>query len=524
MMQPTRRQLLIGTGAAALTAAVGPPIAYGEPGQKKPAPQDSLISKETIKRWAQDTWNSLVAMTDEQTGLTADNISGPLSAPIRSGYTSPTNIGGYLWSTIVAEELGLISRKEARARLTQTLTTLKGMEHHEPSGMYYNWYDEADGSVLRTWPTDGNTVYPFLSSVDNGWLAAALVVVGNADPSLRRLADSILVPMNFKAFYNPEPRPGMKAGLLRGGFWDEQPPGVHAVGNHLGSGPDVYYTLNHYDTTVSETRIASYLAIAHGQVPPQHYFATYRTFPNTCDWSWQESQARGVTKTYLGIEVFEGAYPYRGMHIVPGWGGSMFEALMPDMFVPEAEWAPKSWGVNHPLTVRAHREHGLDEAGYGYWGFSPASKPGGGYAEWGVDAIGLRPDGYPSDLEHTNVDRGFGDCREGINPNPEWGDGVITPHALFLAMHHEPEAAYANLVKVENELKAYGEGGFYDAVAVKSGLIADRYLSLDQSMVMGSIGNLIGDSVIRRNFTRGDIEKRLKPVLALEEFGAGIDN
>ena len=127
--------------------------------------------------------------------------------------------------------------------------------------------------------------------------------------------------------------------------------------------PDVWYTGIHYDTTVSETRIASYIAIARGQVPAKHYFGTWRTFPdNGCDWSWQEQRPVGVTRNYLGVDVFEGAYTYRGMRIVPGWGGSMFEALMPAMFVPEEQWAPRSWGINHPLTVRAHREHGLDEA------------------------------------------------------------------------------------------------------------------------------------------------------------------
>ena len=60
------------------------------------------------------------------------------------------------------------------------------MKHHEPSGMYYNWYDEATGDVITTWPEDGNRVDPFLSSVDNGWLGAALLVVRNADPEPRR--------------------------------------------------------------------------------------------------------------------------------------------------------------------------------------------------------------------------------------------------------------------------------------------------------------------------------------------------
>nr|MBA3528606.1 cellobiose phosphorylase [Propionibacteriaceae bacterium] len=260
------------------------------------------------------------------------------------------------------------------------------------------------------------------------------------------------------------------------------------------------------------------------QVPAKHYFATWRTLPATCDWSWHEQQPVGVTRNYLGIDVYEGAYTYRGMHIVPGWGGSMFEALMPDVFVPEETWAPRSWGVNHRLTVRAHREHGLQEAKYGYWGFSPASDPAvyRGYSEWGVDAIGLNPEGYYSDVERTNYDKGFGDCREGTNPSPDFGDGVITPHALFLAMHHEPRNAFNNLVKVQRELGAYGQGGFYDAVAVGSGRIAKRYLSLDQAMIMGSIGNIFGRNVIRRYFATGDVRRRIKPLIGMEQFGAGL--
>lgn len=250
--------------------------------------------------------------------------------------------------------------------------------------------------------------------------------------------------MRFDAFYDAAARPDLGTGLLRGGFWPVLPPGntTAVPGNYLGVGPDVFYTANWYDTTVSETRIASYLAIARGQVPARLYFGTRRTFPATCDWSWAETQPIGRTRSYLGVDVFEGAYPYRGMRVVPGWGGSMFEALMPDVFVPEEHWAPRSWGINHRVTVRAHREHGLSEAGYGYWGFSPCSNPAGGYREYGVDAIGMKPDGYFSDQEETDRDAGFGDCRPGTNPHPTYGDGVVTPHAAFLAMMHEPRQAY----------------------------------------------------------------------------------
>nr|WP_277749640.1 glucoamylase family protein [Paenarthrobacter ureafaciens] len=116
---------------------------------------------------------------------------------------------------------------------------------------------------------------------------------------------------------------------------------------------------------------------------------------------------------------------------------------------------------------------------------------------------------------------GFEGCRPATNPNPSWGDGVVTPHAAFLAMEYEPQQAYTNLMKIERELGAYGGGGFFDAVAVKSGTIARRYLSLDQAMILGAIGNVFGNNVIRRNFIAGEIEHTIKPLIAPEEFGAG---
>ena len=529
----SRRALLVGGAATAAAFALAPSAsAATRSNAELTVPSfgrrrlPHAVDPDRVMRWAADTWHSLDAMTDPKTGLPADNIPESLAAGDRSGYTSPTNIGGYLWSTIAARELGIIGRGEATARLTRTLKTVLRMKHHEPSGMFYNWYDEATGEALTSWPGTGDPVYPFLSSVDNGWLGAALLVVRNSDKAAGKWADRIFSKMRWDMFYDADTahqgvRPG---GLMHGGFYDAPPPTGFSgyTGNHIGVGPDVWYTNHHYDTTVSETRITTYLGILTGQVPPQAYYATWRTFPASCDWSWHEMQPVGVDRTYFGIDVYEGAYTYRGMHVVPGWGGSMFEELMPDVFVPEATWAPKSWGRNHPLHVRAQREHGLSDAGYGYWGFSPSSDPFAGYREYGVDALGLNPDGYFSDRESTSYDPGFGDCRAATNPHPTYGDGVVTPHASFLAMMHDPMEAYLNLSKIENELKAYGCGGFFDAVATKSGVIARRYLSLDQAMIMGAVGNVLADDVIRRAFSTPAVERRLRPVIGVEEFGAGL--
>ena len=87
-------------------------------------------------------------------------------------------------------------------------------------------------------------------------------------------------------------------------------------------------------------------------------------------------------------------------------------------------------------------------------------------------------------------------------------------------MMHEPAEAYANLANIQADFDSYGRGGFFDAIAVKSGKVARRYLSLDQAMIMGAIGNVLGNDVIRRGFSTAAVERRLRPVIGIEEFGA----
>ena len=66
-----------------------------------------------LRRVAADTWRSMAVLTDPATGLPADNIDGTLEPASRSRYTSPTNIGALLWSTVAAQRLGLIPHSEA---------------------------------------------------------------------------------------------------------------------------------------------------------------------------------------------------------------------------------------------------------------------------------------------------------------------------------------------------------------------------------------------------------------------------
>jgi hypothetical protein len=481
-------------------------FALTTPAYAQTGPADNLTGPErqVLEEYAEDTWLSFVAMVFPESGLPADNISADGT---RARYTSPTNIGAYLWSTLVARDLQIIKPAEARERIAQTLDTLAKLERHAESGQFYNWYDPATGEVLRIWPASGGPVYPFLSSVDNGWLAAALIMVANAVPQLRDEALAIVEEMDFGFYYDPNAR------LLRGGYWPEGTPECNIGG----------FTCHHYGTFNTEPRIASYIGIAMGDIPPEHYFSMWRTFPDTCDWAWHEMQPEGVTRTYLGIDVYEGHYTYQGIDLVPSWGGSMFEALMVPLLVPEEEWGTQSWAINHPLTVAAQMVHGLVEAQYGYWGFSPANNPAGGYREYGVDAIGMNPDGYSSNQDHTLVDYGFGECRPAQPlPGPEnYTNGVVTPHASFLALDFAPRAAMLNLQNLREDFDVYGPWGFWDSVNIDTGEVSYYVLALDQGMVMMALGNALRNDKPQNYFAR-EVEEALRPLMAMEEFTAGV--
>jgi Putative glucoamylase/RTX calcium-binding nonapeptide repeat (4 copies)/Protein of unknown function (DUF3131) len=455
-------------------------------------------SSDPLQRYAEATWASFVAMTDAHSGLPADSLDADGT---RSVQTSTTNIGAYMWSALVAERLHIIGHRETVDRLGRTITTLEHMERHEPDGQFWNWYDDRTGAKLTTWPPTGDPIVPQLSSVDNGWLAVGLQVVASRVPELRSRAQKLFDSMDFGFYY----RPAQNQILFN-------------------SQPDIGAEACCYNTIVSESRIASYIGIEKGELPPREYYGAFRTFPVGCDMKL-ETRPIGFTRSYLGQSVFEGAFPYNGTRVTPSWGGSMFEALMPALFLPEERWGPGSWGSNHPLTVRAQIHHGLVDAGYGYWGFSPANIPEGGYSVYGVDAIGMDPDGNPSNEDRTLVDHGYPGC-PGRDPQPDpppsaYTNGVVTPHAAFLALRFAPREAVANLGKLARDFPSmYGKWGFRDSVNVDTGTVSQSYLSLDQGMIMAAIGNALGGDLLRHAFVTGATERRVRPLIGVEEFNS----
>jgi hypothetical protein len=479
-----RRLAILVVLAVTLTAAPSAPAAPG------------------LRDYAKHTWASFVAMTDRHSGLPADILNSDGTTSVQ---TSTTNVGAYMWSAVAAHKLGIISKRQLVRRLSRTITTLEHMERYGNTGQYYNWYDHRTGAKLTAWPPHPEQEFhPILSSVDNAWLAVGLKIVSRSvHGRLARRARALYDAMDFGFYYRPD---------------------VNRVLFHYRP-DDPSASPCCYDTVVSESRMIDYVGISRGQLPQKEYYGRWRTFPDTCDYSFQETKPIGTWRRYFGVDVFEGAYPYAGMRLVPSWGGSMFEALMPALFVPEESWAPDSWGKNHPLTANAQIYHGMTEAGYGYWGFSPANRPEGDYGAWGVDGAGMDPNGMPSNEDNTLVDHGFAGCPDRpAKPDPPpsaYTNGVVTPHAAFLALRYAPVRTRANLRRLVAGFPGlYGRWGFRDSVNVQTKRVSDSYLSLDQGMIMASLGNALGDDVLRRAFADRSMARALRPVIGIEHFAA----
>ncbi|AUH42566.1 glucoamylase family protein [Streptomyces sp. CMB-StM0423] len=485
-----RRSFLAATAATA--GAAGSAGLGAAPGHA--AVRSAQDPESVLTGWFEDTYRSLEAMVANN-GLPADNIDLSGGEPILTENTSVTNIGCWIWSTVAAAGLGVISEREMHARLARTVATIERMERIH--GFWFNWYQTFTGEVLDEWPGSGAPVDHLLSTVDNGWLDVALRIAEDADPLLRGRIRKLREDIDWSFTYVP---------------YNPADPVAHP--GHMSTGfrlADDALTPHFYGALVSETRIAGYLGIADGTVPGDHYWHMLRTF--TPDQA-QEMPPGGDWVVRDGVRYFNGHYTYRGRRHAPGWGGSMFGALMPELFVPSAHWSP-SWRTNLTHHVLGHRDHGLLDAEYGYWGFSPANVPEGGYQEYGVQYFGISPEGYCSNTDRTYVPYG--------EPKPDpsaYTNGVVTPHAAAMALMVAPRYAFDNLRRIARDFDAYERGfGFYDSVNVGTGKVSDRMLSLDQGMFAAALAQVLRPGLLQRPFRTGGFRRILKPLLAKEDFG-----
>lgn len=425
-----------------------------------PSASASDVGKEValqaeLKAIAKKTYKYFQDHTDPNTGMTYDEVRFTDEGKTEATHTSPTNIAMYMMSTVSAEQMGIITRKDAVKRLHISINTLEKLDKW--NGLYYNWYYTKDGSLKKDWGQ-------FISQVDNGWLSAGLIVVGQAYKELNGQTSKLVENMDYSTLYDAE------VGQFRGGY-------------DVAAGK---LTDHHYGMFYTEPRVGSYISIGKGDVPKEHWWKMYRTLPQ--EWDWQAQIPNGYPTQYDGISVFEGHYEYSGIKYVPSWGGSMFEGLMPGIVLKEKDLGTKALGLNNQRHVDVQIAY-AKERGYKAWGFSPSATPDG-YSEFAATPLGTS--GYK--------------------------DGAtVTAHATFLALDYAPREVQKN-IKALKEFDLYGKYGFYDSVNVVTGEVAKAYLALDQGMIMVSIANYLKDGVIREYFHQDPIGERPEELLEQEVF------
>ena len=211
---------------------------------------------------------------------------------------------------------------------------------------------------------------------------------------------------------------------------------------------------NCYDLLASEARLASFVAIAKGDVPTRHWFHLGRT----------------VTPVNSGSALIS-------------WSGSMFEYLMPSLVMR----APRGSLLDETnrTVVRRQVEYG---AGRGLpWGVSESAYNARNleltyqYGSFGVPGLGLK--------------RGLGT------------DAVVAPYATSLAAMIVPHAAVRNFARLAG---AGGSGrfGWYEALDYTPARLPEgekvavvrSYMAHHQGMTVIALANVLHSGAMRARF------------------------
>jgi cyclic beta-1,2-glucan synthetase len=364
-----------------------PFIAYA---LSRPVPTQRMVlgaeDRAFFQSVALKTWQYFDRFTGpDDHALPPDNVQFAPDVTI-AHRTSPTNIGMALLATVSAHDFGLIESEELARRIDATLTTVESLERHE--GHLLNWYDTRSLAPLTP---------AYVSTVDSGNLAGALLTLSVA---LRQLglddlaarSTALFDAMNFAFLYDPERQ-------------------LFAIGFRLADadGPG-RRDLSYYDLLASEARLASFLAIAKGDVPESHWFHL----------------GRAVT----GV---------RGAPVLLSWSATMFEYLMPLLVM--RSYPETLLDESCRRIVRRQVEYG---AARGVpWGISESAynvvdrHETYQYKAFGIPGLGLK--------------RGVGD------------ELVVAPYASALAAMIDPVASAANLRRL-TDAGMCGDYGFFDAI------------------------------------------------------------
>ena len=353
--------------------------ALGAPNTPGAAPLQHAAQRELLG-WAKATWHYFETFcTAGEHYLPPDNVQ--TQPPTGTAHrTSPTNMGFALLSALCAHALG-VDNGRGLTLAEQMLTTMEQLPRW--NGHFYNWYHTC---TLRPMPP------LYVSTVDSGNCAAALLAAANAlrgwgQGALAARAQTLCDGMDFALLYDPQRR-------------------LMHIGIDTGSGKR---SEGYYDLLESEARLTSYFAVARGDVPREHW--------------------RALSRAQVQHERYRGCV---------SWSGSVFEYLMPELFLPPQRdsllWESAKFCLRvQRRRVRTGQPWGVSESAY----FALDSALSYRYKAHGCAALAMQPD----------MDREL----------------VLSPYSAFLALAVAPRAAVRDLRRFAAR-GLLGQYGFREAL------------------------------------------------------------
>ena len=481
----------------------------------RPHREVRAADRQALRLAARRTWRYFeIHVTAPDNWLPPDNFQED-PQPVLARRTSPTNIGVYLCTVLAARDFGWIGTAECLERLENTLAAMGRLQRYR--GHFLNWYDTGtlaplDPEYVST-VDSGNLMGNLLvvkramaqiarGDGGGGWREgardAALLLCAEKLPDdaseraqalCRRLEDASTTPEDIAAdagalaAQTPAAQ-ALKACLdshlrdhaLAGEARDARAGALAGLCGRLAEEMDFRFLFqeqrqllaigyrvdeqcqdsNAYDLLASEARLASFLAIAKGDIPTRHWFRLGRTL------------------TPLG-----GA-PLGRYLALQSWSGSMFEYLMPALLMREPEGSLLALSNQAAVHEQIHygRQRGVP------WGVSESQynardrRLNYQYSGFGVPSLGLK---------------------RGLAENL-----VVAPYATGLAAMLEPRLARANLDRLA-EAGALGDCGWYEAIdytrqrlpAGMTHAVIRSYMAHHQGMFILGLADVLHDGLMR---------------------------
>ncbi|MCW3055771.1 MAG: glycosyltransferase 36, partial [Chthonomonadales bacterium] len=223
----------------------------------------------------------------------------------------------------------------------------------------------------------------------------------------------------------------------------------------------------HYDLMASEARLGSFVAVARGEVPLEHW--------------WALGRPHGAAF---------------GQRALLSWSGTMFEYLMPLLMTRSFDNSMLDKACKTAVDCQIaygkqrHLPWGISEAAYSALDSHQIYQ----YQAFGVPGLGMK--------------RGLED------------DLVVAPYASALALLVEPVAAVQNLRRLD-KLGMRRDYGFYESIDYsrqegpegERGVIVYSYMSHHQGMILGALDNVLNNDILQERFHRAPAVRATESLL-----------